>query len=86
MGAEGKRNIRTVLLAYGAIEDSPDLQELLFDASSAVCKLQNALKACIAAHETGQFEPAQAAYEAAKNLIDDLDEDWHPPSKEGDHG
>lgn len=39
---------------------------------AAAPALLAALRACIAAHETGLFEPARAAYENAKNVVADM--------------
>jgi hypothetical protein len=32
-----------------------------------------ALRACVEAHETGRYEPQRIAYEAAKNVLEDID-------------
>lgn len=41
-------------------------------------RIYRALKACVAAHETGRYEPAQAAYENAKNVLADIENPESP--------
>lgn len=44
--------------------------------------LQSALRACVDGHETGRYEPAHAAYENAKNVL----EDYSPAPEEKSDG
>ena len=38
--------------------------------AARVIELEAALRACVQAHETGRFEPAQAAYENARTALE----------------
>lgn len=44
-------------------------EDLEIALASEVLRLREALTACVTAHETGRYEPAQIAYEAAKIVL-----------------
>ena len=63
-------DVNALRAGYVRPNEAETLRARLAEAMRERDEARTALNACIRAHETGRFEPAQAAYEAARALLD----------------